>query len=595
MTITRAASGSRLALLAALAVGLAAPALVISAPASAATPQPTLLCPPRPGHFSCLAERMPASIPAAPLAGMTPAAITPATFTGYTPADLRSAYRIPSSSTAATVAVVDAFDAPNVESDLAKYRSYFGMAPCTTANGCFNKVNQSGAASPLPMPNSDWAGEITLDVEMVSAVCPSCHILLVEAADDDATGQPNMEIAVKTAAKDAKYVSMSWGGQESSQDAQDDSFTFGTTSKVVYVAAAGDNDFGTSWPAANPKVVSVGGTSLVHSTNSRGWNDTAWGFSDGSGTGGGCASNEARPSWQGSSEISSVCGSRAMNDVSMVADPHTGVSVFENGAWSVFGGTSASTPMVASMYALAGNVSSVPAPAYPYSHRNSFYDVTSGANAICSTRICNATTGWDGPTGVGVPLGINGLSAALNIVVVHNPGTVTSYAGRGLAINTKASDSGHAAVRYTASGLPKGASMRSDGFIVGTPTRAGAYNITVRATDGLGSTGSTTFRLNVVLHHIVTTQRPHVAGTVRHGHTVSVSFGTFRQDSVHGAVIHPHYHVQWYLSGKAIRGATGTKVKIPSSWRGRSLKYRVTASSTYYHAYQHTTTSVRVR
>src|SRR2546423_4261588 len=130
---------------------------------------------------------------------------------GIGPGDLQSAYKLPSGSGGAgqTVAISDAFDNPNAEADLAVYRSQFGLPPCTTANGCFRKVNQNGAASPLPRSDTGWAGEIALDVDMVSAVCPSCKILLVESNQPD----NSLFTAIDTAARlGAKFLSNRWGG-----------------------------------------------------------------------------------------------------------------------------------------------------------------------------------------------------------------------------------------------------------------------------------------------------------------------------------------------------------------------------------------------
>lgn len=99
---------------------------------------------------------------------------------GYSPADLQSAYAIaPLASANQTVAIVIPKDAPNAESDLAAYRSFYGLSPCTTANGCFRKVDQNGGTS-YPVSNLDAAKEASTDLDMVSAVCPTCHMLLVE-------------------------------------------------------------------------------------------------------------------------------------------------------------------------------------------------------------------------------------------------------------------------------------------------------------------------------------------------------------------------------------------------------------------------------
>jgi len=140
---------------------------------------------------------------------VTSAATTPS---GYVPADLRSAYRLPSTAGAGqTVAIVDAYDDPHAEADLAVYRSRFGLGPCTTANGCFRKVNQNGGTT-YPNPSAGWAQEISLDLDMVSAVCPKCHILLVEASS---ASLKSLATAVNQAARlGAKAISNSYGADE---------------------------------------------------------------------------------------------------------------------------------------------------------------------------------------------------------------------------------------------------------------------------------------------------------------------------------------------------------------------------------------------
>jgi subtilase family serine protease len=324
---------------------------------------------------------------------------------GYTPCDLQSAYNVVNSTggSGQTVAIVDAFNDPNAESDLAVYRSQFGLPACTTANGCFKKVNQSGQQGNYPRNNVGWSEEISLDLDMVSALCPNCHILLVEATTNSLA---NLEAAVDTAVRlGATEVSNSYGGGESSTETSAD--THYNHPGVAITASSGDSGFGVEYPAASRFVTAVGGTHLVRANNSRGWTETAW-----SGAGSGCSAFEAQQSWQSSvSNITSVCSRRAVADVSAVADPNTGVDVydtFREPGWLVFGGTSVASPIIASVYALAGNASSVTYGSFPYSHTSSLNDVTSGSNGSCGNLLCNATTGWDGPTGLGTPNGTGG-------------------------------------------------------------------------------------------------------------------------------------------------------------------------------------------
>ncbi|GHO81206.1 peptidase S8 [Ktedonobacter sp. SOSP1-85] len=326
--------------------------------------------------------------------GVKPNASSPS---GYNPADLQSAYKLPSASAGSgqTVAIVDAYDDPNAESDLAVYRSKFGLPACTTANGCFRKVNQTGGTS-YPRANSGWAEEISLDLDMVSAICPNCHILLVEAKSSSFT---NLGTAVNTAISlGANTVSNSYGGSESSGESSYASY-YNHPGHII-TASSGDSGYGAQVPAAYNTVVAVGGTSLSKSSNSRGWAETAW-----NGAGSGCSAYISKPSWQ----TDSGCSRRTVADVSAVADPNTGVSVYDTyhvSGWLVFGGTSVSSPIIASVYALAGNASSVNAASSLYSHTGSLFDVTSGSNGSCGgSYLCTAGTGYDGPTGLGTPNG----------------------------------------------------------------------------------------------------------------------------------------------------------------------------------------------
>jgi subtilase family serine protease len=322
-----------------------------------------------------------------------------ATVSGYGPADIQSAYKLSTTLGAGkTVAIVDAYDLPTAESDLATYRSQFGLPPCTTANGCFRKINQSGGTTP-PAANDGWGGEIALDLDMVSAACPQCKILLVEASSPTIA---NLGTAVNQAvSQGAVAVSNSYGGSESSSESSWDT-SYYKHSGVAITASSGDSGYGTSYPAASPYVVSVGGTSLTHASDARGWSESVW-----SGAGSGCSSYEAKPSFQ----TDSGCSRRTIADVSAVADPQTGVAVYDSygtgGGWNVYGGTSASSPIVASVFAQAAAPAAGAYPAqYLYASPGSLFDVTSGSNGSCSTAyLCHAGVGYDGPTGLGTPNG----------------------------------------------------------------------------------------------------------------------------------------------------------------------------------------------
>ena len=314
---------------------------------------------------------------------------------GFGPSDLRSAYALTSTGASQTVAIVDAYDDPNAASDLNTYRATYGLPACTT--GCFRKVNESGGTTP-PHGNSGWAEEISLDLDMVSAICPNCHILLVEASSASLT---DLGTAVNTAARlGATAISNSYGGGEySGESGWDSSFYYHPG--IAITASSGDGGYGVEYPAASPYVTAVGGTSLSRASNSRGWTETAW-----SGAGSGCSAYEPKPSWQ----KDTGCARRMVADVSADANPNTGVAVYDSyrvGGWLEFGGTSVASPIVASVYALANNASTLTFGSYPYSHTSSLFDVTSGSNGSCGgSYLCTAGSGYDGPTGLGTPNGI---------------------------------------------------------------------------------------------------------------------------------------------------------------------------------------------
>ncbi|NUP45527.1 MAG: peptidase S8 [Streptomyces sp.] len=330
-------------------------------------------------------------------------AISPnATPSGYGPSSLQSAYNLPSATAGSgrTVAIVDAYDDPTAEADLAVYRSQFGLPACTTANGCFKKIDQNGGTT-YPKKDGGWAEEISLDLDMVSAICPNCHILLVEAKTPSFA---NLGAAVNRAAATAGVVAISnsYGGS----DASDASYgSYYNHPGIAVTASSGDSGYGASYPASSHYVTAVGGTTLSSASNSRGWTETAW-----SGAGSGCSAYNT--ALTGASSFGTGCSKRAEADVSAVANPSTGVAVYDSTAyqgyvgWMVFGGTSVSSPVIASVYALAGNTGSIDNN-YPYTHSSSLWDVTSGSNGSCTTsQWCTARTGWDGPTGLGTPNGI---------------------------------------------------------------------------------------------------------------------------------------------------------------------------------------------
>jgi subtilase family serine protease len=395
---TAAASLSAAALVAA-GLATAAPAGAAVATPAAHHPHVKRLCsaPTKPGMMACNALVRTDIMQHRSLgANDTPS--------GYGPSDLLSAYNLPANGGAgATIAIVDAQDDPNAEADMATYRQQYGLPECSTANGCFSKVAQDGSTN-YPSADAGWAGEISLDLDMVSAIAPNAHIILVEA---NSASMSDLGTSVNEAVSlGAGYVSNSYGGSEDPSDTQADSQYFNHPG-VVITASAGDSGYGVEYPAASPNVTAVGGTSLTQDSSSRGWSETVWGSSaGGEGTGSGCSTVEPKPSWQ----TDTGCSGRTVADVAAVADPATGLAVYDSyqsNGWQVVGGTSASSPIIASVYALAGTPSSGSNPAsFPYNNTSAMNDVTSGSNGSCDTSyLCNADQGYDGPTGLGTPNG----------------------------------------------------------------------------------------------------------------------------------------------------------------------------------------------
>ena len=375
------------------AFGLAcALALFFSAAAHAAKPRAVDLCGPvLPGFAHCDAKALKQhGIVAHQATGGVPP---------FGPEDLQAAYGLTSFAASygadQTVAIVDAYDLPTAESDLAVYRSHYGLPPCTTANGCFKKVNQAGSTSSLPAADAGWGGEIALDLDAVSAVCPNCHILLVEA---NSSSMGNLGVAVNRAAlMGATQISNSYGNDEfSSEGSYESPYNH---PGVAITVSSGDSGYGVEFPASSRFVTAVGGTSLVQDSSARGWSESAW-----AGSGSGCSKWIAKPAWQNDTS----CTMRAVADVSAVADPDTGIASYDSYGtggtpWQQVGGTSLAAPVVAAAYALTGSAAS--ATGFAYSNPTWFNDVTSGSNAgSCTfTYLCTALTGYDGPTGIGTP------------------------------------------------------------------------------------------------------------------------------------------------------------------------------------------------
>ena len=314
---------------------------------------------------------------------------------GYSPANLLSAYNLPANAgnSSTIIAIVDAYGYPNAESDLSVYRSQWGLPPCTSQNGCFNKVNQKGTTK-YPKTNDDWDVEQALDVDMASAICPNCTIYLVEAKT---SSFKNLGTAVNEAASlGAHVISNSYCGIENSKVKK--FATYYSHAGVAITAANGDDGYaaGVCAPADFNTVVAVGGTTLTTANNSRGWSETVW-----NGTGSGCSAYISKPSWQTDPD----CPNRMVGDTSAVADPDTGVAIYINGHWTVVGGTSVATPLIGG--AFAANGGAVNAAQTIYQNTSALFDVTSGNNGTCQDAyFCNGEVGYDGPTGWGTPDGL---------------------------------------------------------------------------------------------------------------------------------------------------------------------------------------------
>ncbi|MCL8023890.1 S53 family peptidase [Nocardioides bruguierae] len=385
------------------AASLVVTGLVGLAPHADADPSPTGLlhsqrvCASRTplGEATCHAEKL------VDAAGRAPQLSAPPS-TGLTPSGLQDAYGLTGlSSGGATVAIIDAYGYDNLEADLATYRSEFGLPACTTASGCLTIMDQTGGSN-LPRMDVGWAQEQALDVDAVSAACPDCKIVVVQAKS---ASFANLGTAVQTAASlpGVVAISNSYGGS----DAPDSTYgAYYDHPGIAVTASTGDNGYqGGSYPASSSYVTAVGGTSLVQASGTtRGWSESVW-----DGAGSGCSQNTALAAAAG---YDTGCSGRAMADVAAAADPSEGgLAVYypssrRASTWGQFGGTSESAPIIASVYALSGDTSGY-ANAKPYAHPELLNDVTSGSNGTCSTaQLCTARTGWDGPTGLGTPNGV---------------------------------------------------------------------------------------------------------------------------------------------------------------------------------------------
>jgi subtilase family serine protease len=292
---------------------------------------------------------------------------------------LEAAYNLPLSRGAGQiVAIVDAFDNPHVESDLATYRSYFGLGKAK-----FYKFNQKGEQRDYPPGNADWGFEINLDTQMVSASCPKCTIYLVEA--NSARASDMQKAVARAVTLGAHIISNSYSGGGLSKKYYD-------ANGVTYLASAGDSGYGESQPADFDTVAAIGGTVLVRSGGKRGWKERVW-----PGTGGGC-STQAKPPWQ----QSTGCAHRLANDVSAVARGVAEYDSYRYGGWTPVDGTSISSPLVAGIFALAGNATQQVGGRtfWQRAHHADLYPVSHTKCSYCRGRY-SPGGGWGSPDGIG--------------------------------------------------------------------------------------------------------------------------------------------------------------------------------------------------
>ncbi|MGI8420513.1 MAG: Ig-like domain-containing protein [Candidatus Levyibacteriota bacterium] len=359
----------------------------------------------------------------------TTAALNPAAVSVNTvnPARLHTAYNIPCTPGGSvqevcsqpatfgpqTIAIVDAYGDPTIESDLQTFDQYYGLPTCTKANGCLQIVNQNGQTSSLPT-RTDWIDEITLDVQTAHALCQTCKILLVEA---NSSYTSDLTTGTKTAASfHPSAISLSWGGSESSNNSISSSYNY---TGIPVIAASGDGGYlngqsGVSFPASLPYVVGVGGTTLTVNSDDSYAGESVW-----NGTGSGCASLSSATANQTNlaAWAATGCGTtRGVADMAADADPSTGVAIYFSKQWWYYGGTSLATPIIASAFALNGGIKSTSLATnvlYANYSPTNFHDITTGTNGTCSTSMCMGSLGYDGPTGLGT---LNGLGAFADTV-----------------------------------------------------------------------------------------------------------------------------------------------------------------------------------
>ena len=525
-----------------------------------------------------------------------------AALTAHSPAWMQQAYDLTYLSEVRggsdTVAIVDAGDDPSAASDLATFRSYWGLPACTTANGCFAKVGQTGSASSLPSTASaGWQEEESLDLDAVSSLCPNCHIDLVEA---NSTSISDLDAAVDEAhSMSANQISASWAGGSTYPEGE--SFTGDNV-----IASTGDSGYAgydvAAWPAAMSGVTAAGGTTLTSSTTAatpRGYAETAWSLSSGEGGGSGCARTEPKPSWQ----TDTGCPGRAYADVSADANPNSGLYVYDSaaGGWLLMGGTSLSAPLIAGYEAVTGVDGATPQ--WAYADSALLNDPVSGSTGTCShdaSYICTATRGYDGPTGVGsisgdVVSGAPGIggpptgSGTNDTYVTATSGLTATLAGgvypNGLDTTyswqygtTTAYGSQTAAVDVGAGSAPVAASATLTGL---TPATTYHYRLVATNADGTIYGYDYTLTTGPATEVPPTNSgAPGVTGTVEQGVKLTAAVGSWNPSGL-------SFGYQWQLSTDGgnswtnISGATASTYTVPGADLGDDLRVQVTGTNAY--------------
>jgi len=391
----------------------------------------------QPGEASCSAiERVFYSRGSRISNDLRPSAAAPRVLPGYNASQIRTAYGVSETGTAnSVIAIVDAYSYPTALADLNAYRANYGsdttaltLCPITnnipafptvtTGRGCFAQVNQTGRTNNLPRSSTGWNQEAALDIEMATAICPNCSILLV-AANSASFADLNTAVGAAKNFSNVKAISNSYGAADFAAAGLGgpNNYELASQMGIAVTASSGDSAYGVSAPASFTNVIGVGGTTLNLNSNNTRLSESVWYTSATqgrrvviSGTGSGCSTLNAKPAVQ--SSTITTCPGKAISDISAVADPATGVGVIYNNGFYVFGGTSVSSPIIASMFASSTFTPSRTRYANSFLWRTfapgAYYDVTVGKNlASCVTnnKLCSAVVGWDGPTGFGTPNG----------------------------------------------------------------------------------------------------------------------------------------------------------------------------------------------